>query len=90
MVPDYPSTELRQSSEKTKQETIRMPQSNFFFEIWNCNQKLPISNLNSCSKDGKYPHCHKRNNQKSVLIKKENFKSLVLKKLYQKVSCTFL
>ena len=30
MVPDYPSTELRQSSEKTKQEKIRIPLSNFF------------------------------------------------------------
>ena len=29
-MPDYPSTELRQSSEKTKQEKIRIPQSNFF------------------------------------------------------------
>ena len=30
MVPDYPSTKLRQSSKKTKQEKIRIPQSNFF------------------------------------------------------------
>ena len=30
MVPDYPSTELRQSSEKSKQEKIRIPRSNFF------------------------------------------------------------
>ena len=30
MVPDYPSTELRQSSEKTNQEKIRIPRSNFF------------------------------------------------------------
>ena len=29
------------------------------------------------NKDEKYRHCHKRNNQKSVLIKKENFESLV-------------
>ena len=35
-------------------------------------------------------HCHKRNNQKLVLVKKENFESLVLKKLYQKVPCAFL
>ena len=89
MVPGYPSTELRQSSEKTKQEMIRIPRSNFF-EIWNCNQKSTISNLNRSSKDGKYRHCHKRNHQKSVLIKKENFKCLVLQKLYQKVSCTFV
>ena len=41
------------------------------------------------SKDRKYGHCHKRNNQKSVLIKKENFESLVLKKLYQKVAVIF-
>ena len=35
------------------------------------NQKSTILNLNKSSKDGKYWHCHKRNNQKSVLIKKE-------------------
>ena len=29
MVPDYPLTELRQSSEKTKQEKIRISRSNF-------------------------------------------------------------
>ena len=86
MVPDYPSTELRQSSEKTKQQKIRIPRSKFFL-IWNCNQKSSILNLNKCSKDGKYSHCYKKNNQKSVLIKKENFESLVLKKLCQKVPC---
>ena len=81
MLPDYLLTELRQSSEKTKQEKIRILRSNFL-EIWNCNQKSTISNLNRSSKDGKYWHCHKRNNQKSVIIKKENFETLVLKKLY--------
>ena len=30
MVPDYPSTELRQSSGKIKQEKIRIPKCNFF------------------------------------------------------------
>ena len=89
MVPDYPSTELRQSSEKIEQEKTRIERSNFL-EICNCNQKFTISNLNSSCKDGKYPHCHKRNNQKSVLIKKENFESLGLQQLYRKVPCTFL
>ena len=65
MVADYPSTELRQSSEKTKQEKIRIPRYNFF-EIWNCNQKCTISNLNRSSKDGKYRYCHKRNNEIST------------------------
>ena len=78
MVPDYPSSELRQSFEKTKQEKITIPRSNFF------------GNLDTSSKDGKYPHCHERNNQKSILIKKENVESLVLKKLYQKVLRTCL
>ena len=53
MVRDYSSTELRQSSEKTKQEKIKIPQSNFL-EIWNYNQKSTISNLNISSKDEKY------------------------------------
>ena len=50
MVPDYPSTELRQSSEKTKQEKIIIPRITFL-KIWNCNQKSTISNLNRSSKD---------------------------------------
>ena len=61
MVPDYPSTELRQLSEKTKQEKITIHEVTFS-EIRNCNQKSIISNLNMSSKDGKYRHCHKRNN----------------------------
>ena len=40
-MPEYTLTELRQSSEKSKQKNIRIPQSSFF-EIWNCNQKSTI------------------------------------------------
>ena len=55
MMPNFSSIELRQSSEKTKQEKIRIPRCNFFGN-WNCNQKSIISNLNRSSKDGKYRH----------------------------------
>ena len=54
MVPDYLSTELRQSFEKTEQEKIRISRSTFY-QIWNCNQKSTILNLrvNRSSKNGK-------------------------------------
>ena len=54
MVPDYPSTELRQSSKKTKQEKIRIPRCNFFE---NLELKPKIHNfkltVNRSSKNGK-------------------------------------
>ena len=77
MVPDYP--ELRQYPKKLSRKRLEFHKVTFL-EIWNFNQKSTISNLNMSSKDGEYRHCHKRNNQKSILIKKENLESLILKK----------